>query len=92
MNSSENQGRKWSAVFSSPRFRKRLRRALITLLVLGSLTGATGIFIQYFYEDTVKSIIIAMCMSALTVIEKVQSAYMVFRLIASVESVRNIKK
>jgi hypothetical protein len=59
MNSSENQGRKRSAVFSSPRFRKRLRRALITLLVLGSLTGATGIFIQYFYEDTVKSIIIS---------------------------------
>lgn len=59
MDASEPKASRWPAVFSSPRFRKRLRRAVVTLLILGSLVGATGVFIGYFYEDTVKSIIIS---------------------------------
>ncbi len=59
MNEREGKGFKWPAFLSSPRFRKRLRKILITLLILGALVGGAGIFIEYFYEDTVKSIIIS---------------------------------
>lgn len=45
--------------YKAPVFRKRLRKALITLSVLAVLVGSVGIFIGYFYEDTVKSIIIS---------------------------------
>lgn len=45
--------------FKTPLFRKRLRKVAITLAVLLGLAGGTGIFIEYFYEDTVKGIIIS---------------------------------
>lgn len=43
----------------NPKFRHRLKKTLVTLVIVFSLTGAVGIFIGYFYEDTVKHIIIS---------------------------------
>ncbi len=44
--------------WKTPRVKKRLKRAFTALMVTAALLGAIGVFIGYFFEDTVKRIII----------------------------------
>jgi len=41
-----------------PKLKKRLKKTIVTLLVTLSVLGAAGVFVGFFYEDTVKRIII----------------------------------
>jgi hypothetical protein len=47
------------AFLKKPSFLKKLRKTLIILLIITACFGAVGVFIGYFYEDAVKSIIIS---------------------------------
>ena len=42
----------------NPRLARRLKRAAISLLILFSLMGLITVFMAYYYEDTVKHVII----------------------------------
>lgn len=44
--------------FKRPLFKRRLKKILITLAILAGLAGGIGVFIGYYYEDTVKKIIV----------------------------------
>ncbi len=41
-----------------PKFRKRLKKTVVALLLTLSVLGAAGVFVGFFYEDAVKRIII----------------------------------
>ena len=45
--------------FKNPKFRYRLKKTVVALLIIISVLGAIGVFIGFFYEDTVKHIIIS---------------------------------
>ncbi|HOY31708.1 MAG TPA: AsmA-like C-terminal region-containing protein [Bacteroidales bacterium] len=49
---------KLSSGFKNSRLRHRLKKTAVSLLIVLSVLGAAGVFIGYFYEDTVKHIII----------------------------------
>lgn len=45
--------------FKNPKFRRRLKKTVVALVVIFTVLGAIGVFIGYYYEDTVKHIIIS---------------------------------
>jgi len=45
--------------FKDPKFKHRLKKTVVALFVIFSILGTIGIFIGYYYEDTVKRIIIS---------------------------------
>lgn len=45
--------------FKDPKFKHRLKKTVVAMVVIFSILGAIGIFIGYYYEDTVKRIIIS---------------------------------
>jgi len=51
--------KKFSLRIKNPKIAKRLKKTAISLLIILSVFGCIGIFLGYYYEDTVKRIIIS---------------------------------
>ncbi len=58
MDVSEISQAKKERFYQRPRFQRRLKKTLISLAILLVLAGGVGLFIGYYYEDTVKGIIV----------------------------------